>query len=737
MRHFFFSISRGHRLWMLLVLLLCSCFLPIAPAAAEIRERSERQIHIGYDAKLEAAVPYGPLLLSYAREYLDEICNQTGYSYSFLPVNPAEYRDRLADHQIDLMLPIDIMPGDEGKLSISSGYPCYTVIGIYAGSGSKLIPNDPHSMTGANIGIIDGAEYEIQLSHFLADNGLTGNLIPYQDSESQLAALHGGEIDGILATSATVTDQEQLILPLFAVSASIVGRSEDAELMARINDTITDIEYHSPDFETRLETQYLDPAMHMFLGYTAQERRFIEQAPTFRIVCTHLLPPLLGTDASGSVHGIYSDIIHLVARESGLSFQFVEASSDTEAVRMLQNGEADFYLHIYDPDNFSQPMLTTQSLFQERYSFIVRQGETPDLQRATVAIMSGNAEARSLWQKQHSHWKFIEQEDISDCLGLVEDGYADFALLPSLPLGFKGSLPLHPALAMLPDSHAEVPVRLIFDSSQPRILQSILNKAILHIEQGQIFAIIQQHSNPSLSVVHMVLHYPAYAAICVAGALLALFSVIIVLYRNRLHRQRNAQLAEKNKELADALQSLQNAQLARDSYKFVAETDTLTGILNKAALEAICRAAFLNEVPSGKSCTLFIIDLDHFKEANDTFGHEFGDEILRRFASSLRRVFRQTDTIGRWGGDEFIVFLKELDNCDVIARLAEKILANARTLAPEKPEIPLSASIGIAIAPNHGISYEQIFFSADHALYHVKECGRDGFAIFDPAFTEK
>ena len=126
---------------------------------------------------------------------------------------------------------------------------------------------------------------------------------------------------------------------------------------------------------------------------------------------------------------------------------------------------------------------------------------------------------------------------------------------------------------------------------------------------------------------------------------------------------------------------------------------------------------------------LYIVDLDHFKDANDTLGHQYGDRILSEFALQLKLLCRKEDCVGRFGGDEFIVMIMGTLTEDVIRNKARAILRAARELHIDGEPSGITASIGIAVAPMHGTDYSSLFQAADKALYRVKGRGRDGFCI--------
>ena len=168
---------------------------------------------------------------------------------------------------------------------------------------------------------------------------------------------------------------------------------------------------------------------------------------------------------------------------------------------------------------------------------------------------------------------------------------------------------------------------------------------------------------------------------------------------------------------------------ARDAYQLEAELDTLTKLYNKATTENIGKMKLqtFNASANDTFLALYIIDLDHFKEANDTYGHQFGDKVLTEFAKNLRKKFRPNDCIGRFGGDEFVVIIDNLPDIEIAIRKAKDIKQVAPALLIDGINPGVTASIGIAIVPNDGTDYDTVFKAADNALYYVKAHGRNGF----------
>jgi len=161
-----------------------------------------------------------------------------------------------------------------------------------------------------------------------------------------------------------------------------------------------------------------------------------------------------------------------------------------------------------------------------------------------------------------------------------------------------------------------------------------------------------------------------------------------------------------------------------------ATTDGLTGLSNrKAFLERL--AVDLSRLDGRHPCGVVMLDIDHFKGVNDTYGHPFGDVVLRGVASVLGKGVRKGDTAGRYGGEEFVLYLHMADT-DRAREGAERFRRMIRQIrfAHEGKEIGVTASFGVACAPHHGKGVEELLNHADEALYLSKQRGRDRVTVY-------
>ncbi len=157
--------------------------------------------------------------------------------------------------------------------------------------------------------------------------------------------------------------------------------------------------------------------------------------------------------------------------------------------------------------------------------------------------------------------------------------------------------------------------------------------------------------------------------------------------------------------------------------------DGMTGLYNKTAMQAKVEKT-LNEGDVNSCHALMMVDTDNFKTVNDTLGHDFGDRVIKFVAEKIKETFRESDYVGRMGGDEFMVFMKNTTR-GIAEDRAKRLNDAIRTEFEDKGrKVGISCSIGISYFARDGIDYESLFKAADKALYEAKEAGKDCFRIY-------
>jgi len=175
---------------------------------------------------------------------------------------------------------------------------------------------------------------------------------------------------------------------------------------------------------------------------------------------------------------------------------------------------------------------------------------------------------------------------------------------------------------------------------------------------------------------------------------------------------------------------------SEEQFRQMALHDALTGVATRTLLQDRLDIAVESVRRRKTGMALLILDIDKFKQVNDTYGHQAGDEVLRVTARRLREIVRKSDTVARFGGDEFVVLLPDLSGPEAAEMIAENIVKKLGIPVSFKDRlVPVSASAGICIAFATDLNADTLMRNADAALYYVKAHGRNGFQVFTPEMT--
>jgi diguanylate cyclase (GGDEF)-like protein/PAS domain S-box-containing protein len=176
---------------------------------------------------------------------------------------------------------------------------------------------------------------------------------------------------------------------------------------------------------------------------------------------------------------------------------------------------------------------------------------------------------------------------------------------------------------------------------------------------------------------------------------------------------------------------------AEEQVRHMADHDALTGLPNRVLLQDRIHQAIATAHRNQRRVAILFIDLDYFKNINDSLGHHIGDEVLQMASTRLQQCLREGDSVARLGGDEFVLILPLLGDGSDPSRVAQKALdVLAQAFIVEGHELHVSGSIGISLYPDDGADVETLMRAADTAMYHAKEMGRGNFQFFTPALNQ-
>lgn len=179
------------------------------------------------------------------------------------------------------------------------------------------------------------------------------------------------------------------------------------------------------------------------------------------------------------------------------------------------------------------------------------------------------------------------------------------------------------------------------------------------------------------------------------------------------------------------VRDISNSRKTEEELLRLAATDPLTGAFNRREFTVIAEREALRSNRYHHPLSVLMLDIDHFKRLNDTYGHAAGDKVLQRFTMICANALRNVDVFGRWGGEEFVALLPETDiqGASVIAERLRKLMAD-NVLTYNDHKIEFTVSIGIAEFKDGETSIDGVLSRADNAVYDAKKAGRDRISVF-------
>ena len=434
---------------------------------------------------------------------------------------------------------------------------------------------------------------------------------------------------------------------------------------------------------------------------TDEERAYLQDRGPIDICIDPNWMPFERFNEKGEHEGISADYFALFEKRLGTEFVPVPAKTWSESVDLIKAGECDlFSLAMRTPEreeylDFTQNYIETPLVIATRANVAFMTG-LDELQGRKIAIPTLYAFAELL-QLAHPELDLVKVTDIDAGLEMVRNGEV-FGYIGTLAtIGFKLQTEYAGELRISGDTGKSWDMGVAVRDELP-VLHGIMEKAVASVTEDQRRAI----NNKWIAI-----RYEERINYTLLWQVIAFF--VIVLLAGLIFYLKQAGL--KRKLEASYRQAEQ-----------LAVTDKLTGIYNRHRLDEVLEEETGKAERYGDVFGVIILDIDHFKAINDRFGHRSGDAVLREFVDVLRRNCRQTDILGRWGGEEFLIIAPHATKATLLT-LAEKLRTAIEAKAFREVE-RVTTSIGASVYQS-GDSPDTLVKRADDALYEAKRQGRN------------
>ena len=646
----------------------------------------------------------------YFVDYLREISQYTGWEYEFIQMNYSACLKSLNDRNIDLVCGVDYSSFRTSTLDFSAQPAVTTHYELYTlGDNDSYYYNDYEDFDGMNIGVLASCDQLDALDDYAAAHHFSFEKQYFGNTAQLEKALEDNTVDAIYATSVSHPSEKKILasLPSFPLYFVTFKGNPIMEDLNSAQAVILDV---NPNFDHDLYTTYQRDIRNYRCEFTRDELDYLATAPEITVTYDPSNAPIeVYNENTQTASGIAADVLDLVSQYTGLHFRYIKSDSFSDALSKLRSHEINMLTalaHDYSWAEQNHTLLTTPYLNSS--IVVVRNSKSQSHERDIVALPNSFHLTNSILDNpKYDTENVVYYDTIEECFQAVLSGSADCTYADNYNASYLLSQVKYRNLssttltAMTEDASFG-----LSDQCDPRLL-SIINKGLACISSEQLDSIVLQNCSykEDPSFLTLVYAYPRISIPIILAVSMTLLSLLlgILLIHSR-----------KTKEI-----------------RVMSETDALTGLYNRRAAEDhITRQ--MQEDGRNPDCVrpLISIDLDKFKQVNDTYGHLEGDALLIAVADTIKTSVRNSDIVGRIGGDEFIVYLGNVTDKKDAEAVADKLCTAIRSLSTLKPEwSEISASIGISFADRAEIEMEELYIAADKAMYSSKGNGRNQYQI--------
>lgn len=691
------------------VLILIMILIGICIKPEYIKANESNVVRVGYPIVSGFTEIEDGIYTGYAYEYLTEIAKYTGWEYEFIEMSLNDMIYKLRDGEIDLAAGMFKNEQTQELYDFpeeNGGY-TYTTLSI-------LRDND--SISSANYEALNGIKvgyYETdqtRLNHFMMfceENGIQ-DIEPiayaYGDGKVLIEALKAKEVDAIIGGDLLLQYEEKVVVKCRATPYYFATTKGNKNILAGLNKALSRIKEKNPNFDQQLYNKYFQSYIDSIIHLTQEEQDYIHQMKPLKAVYVDNFAPMQDYNPKTKrAEGVYIDIMELIAQKSGLQYELVKATNHEEAYQMIKDKKADLFISA-----------TNSYLQANQYECALTEGYLNVNMAKVMDIKQKNQEGKKIiaLPKGYIFTEFDDEYDIQyydtieDCLKAVKAGKANLTYSNNYTINRYVSSGYYPNLSILSE---EMPTQATIGITKPvnLVLLNIINKAVSSLSDNEIKNIIYANTANMRNPITLKQFFFDNTSFCIG--IIMLFIVLIYIIARTKHKRL----------VKDKLLLLEKSQI-----------DVLTGVYNRSTgIDLV--TDYIQSKDTSLYSALIIIDIDHFKQINDCLGHQAGDDLLIEFGQLLKQVFSYEDIIFRLGGDEFIVFMKnlELSNLQVVTnKLHEIHQIMDKEVSCKGQRQKISLSIG-AVVTNQVYDFSKLYQEADQILYEVKRNGRNGFKI--------
>ena len=654
----------------------------------------------------------------YLYEYLMEISKFTGWKYNFIECTPDEITTKLMSGEIDLagaMLKNDFTETlfDFPEYDIGASY--YTISVLK--NNTTIVETDFKTLNDITVGVIEGSSAIDKFYKFCENNNIENiKIIEYDKNSDNLlhTALKNKEIDAILAKDLLLSKDERVVTKFASRPYYLATTKGNDAIIKELNYSISQIRQISPNYSISLYNKYFQVEDNYKLSLTYDEIEFLKNIKKIKAVYVNNFAPLQNWNSKNKKpEGISIDIANIISKKLNIDIELQVVNSFEEALNFIKEHKADILIGI--PNNYSfmdeyNLYMTKSYISSPIFKIENKLTVNADEYNKILALPKKYLYDLDISIENIDSSKIIYYDNIEDCINAVNKGTADYTYGDLYSIESNTREKYYKNISVIYKNKLNNDLCIGLSNNNDVLLLRIINKVINSISAEELNTIVYKNTLYTKNKITLQSFiYSNYIEV-----MIFIISILVITSLSTYIIMK-IRLQNKNK---------QNSILKEKS-----ETDSLTGIFNRGACKELI-SNYIENKSNDLYGAFFIIDIDNFKGVNDNLGHKIGDDVLKDLADNLKRLFRKSDIVGRWGGDEFIVFMKDLDfsNLHVASKIATNLCNTMnKTVTYNDISQNISLSIGIVFTKDN-INFTELYQKADEILYTVKENGKNGFS---------
>ncbi|WDE07226.1 transporter substrate-binding domain-containing protein [Thalassomonas viridans] len=629
---------------------------------------------------------------------------------------------KVKQHQADVHIAYPV--NSQAPEGLLSAWPLYRVKSQVYVSNSLPGLKKLQDLAGKRVGIFKTAPYHSQVVENYPDlkwQYYTSHSEMINDGEAGLLDAMISEVENMRVKLVQANLQSSFYLldkPVFESQIASLVSSDNEKLVEIIRDGFT----HIPLNELiALEKKWLSQQKYPYfeqLKYqvklSQQEQEWLAQHPVVKVGMVKKWPPMEFVDKQGQFTGINRAVLDLISERAGVNFDYVAFDNWQLLYQALLDNKVDMVASAKPSEQRKAQLLFSQSYWQMPWVIlhprhIGKQSSIRYFVGKELAIVKGYQLIARL-KKDYPHIRLRLVDTVEEGLAAVQqglvDGFIETIAATSELLKRESMVTL---MISVVEEHNMENSHLAIRKDWPQ-LQEIVNKGIASISEDKIQDIYDLWFGIEIDTgfdKNVVMRVAAQA-----GFIIFIIILVIMLWNRRLQVE------------------ISRSKALKIQMNHMATHDELTGLANRVLLKEQINSAIAFHQRQQLEMAVLFIDLDGFKSVNDNYGHDVGDELLVQLAQRLLLCVRKSDTVARFGGDEFVLVLTGLHHKSEAAFIADKVIHQAQMpFTLSAATVNIGCSIGIAVYPDDGGTEPELIKTADTLMYQVKGKGKNHYSF--------